>query len=56
MYLLSQTAEQYTMLPLLSGWRANTKKPLLGKAEAATAYLSNTDFIALHLTITDEVA
>lgn len=27
MYLLSQTAEQYTMLPLLSGWMANKKAP-----------------------------
>ena len=26
MYLLSQTAEQYTMLPVLLGWKANTKK------------------------------
>lgn len=52
MYLLSQTAEQYTMLPLLSGWMANKKKPLLGKAEAATHYLNSTDFIALHNTIT----
>ena len=40
------------MLPLLLGWKANTKKPLLGKAEAATHYLNSTDFIALHNTIT----
>lgn len=26
-----------------------TKKPLLGKAEAATHYLNSTDSIALHL-------
>lgn len=29
-----------------------TKKPLLGKAEAATHYLNSTDSIALHNTIT----
>lgn len=31
MYLLSQTAEQYTMLPLLSGWMANKKSPCMAK-------------------------
>ena len=34
MYLLSQTAEQYTMLPLLSGWMANKKSPCRAKTGA----------------------
>lgn len=37
MYLLSQTVEQYTMLPLLLGWKANTKKAPAGQSRGSNA-------------------